>query len=825
MAYQYDEMGNIIGEYESEEERKAREEAAAAEVHKQEVKTYGDGSQTVTSTQELPPQTAPRAAPQFVQQAAPQMQAAPVAQPTAPVMMPVAAPTPQAAPVRAVAAVPMQGQMGAISPEQMAYTQQMESGNRPDIGYHYAPGAEGQRKSTAYGAFGITAPAYADVQRANPAFAGRDITSLTPQEQQQAMQTYTGLNAQSLQRQGIEPSESNVRLAHFLGAKGAADYLNTGTISPAAAAANGGEARARQIAEQRLAGGNAPASGAAMQAAPAAVKNPSIAQYEAIQDKPIDLLKFREDASHPEWLREWAGNQASDLMKQEIDKKKAEKQATTLITGAATGDRKASNQIAQTLTSQDGSWLKMILLGFISPQMAGEEAIKLGFGNKTAPAINAAGETGLIQYNARGEPLKGTKSDGTTMTQPELFAYASEGTAAKTAANMPGVHGTPVQRMSPTGQVETGLMMYDPRTRQSYVQVGNQRKDTTGWNTMAQTAGAVYNAAAAKAQGTAAGEGFTPTPVPPMPGAAPAAMPAAPAALAPVAPGAMPAAAPAMAAPAAMPGAVAPVAPAAPIGTVAQQKLAMTNLGAQQTAYNKYVAEDVQPKADAGAQISRIRKDQLNGPDGILNNPELAGLMQGGKGEVGNIIRDLVTGNFKDQADLSQRVAALNLNDRQKDVLYKQIGLNAQINPLTLRANAGPGAISEAEHKINQIANVDITRQPLYSGLSLMTRDQFEKDLQVARNDFRSARTDISTTDQLNKAWNDEKRKAQQAYDGIYAARAAYIAKYNPTGATPGAVVDAFKYYPVPEWTGQGWDYKTDFARKAARPGLSSFNK
>jgi hypothetical protein len=53
----------------------------------------------------------------------------------------------------------------------------------------------------------------------------------------------------------------------------------------------------------------------------------------------------------------------------------------------------------------------------------------------------------------------------------------------------------------------------------------------------------------------------------------------------------------------------------------------------------------------------------------------------------------------------------------------------------------------------------------------------------------------------------------------------AYIAKYNPDGKNAGAVVDAFKHYPVPEWTGQSWDYKTDYARKAARPGLSSFNK
>ena len=246
----------------------------------------------------------------------------------------------------------------------------------------------------------------------------------------------------------------------------------------------------------------------------------------------------------------------------------------------------------------------------------------------------------------------------------------------------------------------------------------------------------------------------------------------------------------------------------------------------QQKRFNEYVEKDIQPKADAGKLISRVRKEQINGPDGILNNPEIAGMLQGGQGsEVGNILRDLITGNFKDQADLSSRVAQLNLTPRQKEVLYTQIGLNNQILPQTLKANAGPGAISEAEHKINREANVDITRQPLYSGLSLMTRDQFQKDLAVAKNDFRSNNPDIRTTDDLNKAWSKQERAANEAYDRIYAARAAYIAKHNPDGTKPGVAVDAFRHYPVPSWNGTSWDYGTEYAKKAARPPLGSFNR
>jgi hypothetical protein len=82
---------------------------------------------------------------------------------------------------------------------------------------------------------------------------------LTPEEQDRANQVVRDMNSQGLQSQGVEPTESNLQLAHFLGAKGAADYLSSGYISPEAAAANGGLEKTRQIAESRLAMGRGPA--------------------------------------------------------------------------------------------------------------------------------------------------------------------------------------------------------------------------------------------------------------------------------------------------------------------------------------------------------------------------------------------------------------------------------------------------------------------------------------------------------------------------------------------------------------------------------------
>jgi hypothetical protein len=127
------------------------------------------------------------------------------------------------------------------------YIGQQESSNNPNIGYH------NPAKSSAFGQFGITAPAYADIQAADPRFAGRDITSLSPAEQSEANKVLRAQYEQQLQAKGVEPSEGNVRLAHLLGAGGAHQYLTQGTFNPEAVAANGGEAKLKQIADARLA--------------------------------------------------------------------------------------------------------------------------------------------------------------------------------------------------------------------------------------------------------------------------------------------------------------------------------------------------------------------------------------------------------------------------------------------------------------------------------------------------------------------------------------------------------------------------------------------
>ena len=177
---------------------------------------------------------------------------------------------------------------------------QQESGGNTNIGYH------DRNKSTAFGPYGMTAGAYQDARRINPSLPA-DITQANPQQLTQAQNAYTQQNTKYLQAYGIEPTQQNLQAAHFLGAKGLSDYLKNGTISPAAAAANGGEEKVRQIVNARLGGQAAPASGAVSPNAPQAAKpydmgemagvDRAVAQQAAINAGQPQISQAQQDAA------------------------------------------------------------------------------------------------------------------------------------------------------------------------------------------------------------------------------------------------------------------------------------------------------------------------------------------------------------------------------------------------------------------------------------------------------------------------------------------------------------------------------------------------
>lgn len=749
-----------------------------------------------------------------------------------------------------------------VDPSVMAYNAQMESGNRPDIGFH------DPNKSTAYGTYGLTAPAYTDVQRANPQFANRPIDSLTPEEQEQAAATYQQEQARQLQALGIEPTPANLRLSHLLGATGAKNYLGSGAVSPAAAAVNGGEEQLKQMANQRLNGQTASIQASATNAPPmiaggsvvsdayatpteqavgqlkpsAATTTPaaatgttssdrqlqagwSVRLAEALKD-PAKRDQLRRSSETPPEIRKELAEYEYRQLRTELEGEKVERQIKQQV---EQGDFRGLLTEAKR-QSADASPFRVAFYNMIgATDLARQEQIKLGAGQTYQPITLKDGTEGIALIGADGLPQKGFTQAG-AMTPDEL-AQAAGMSGAGAKADYVG--GSVVN--DSTGQI--GRLV--SRNNRTMVESnGRYYPATTAWRN--NTVGTDLRLAAAKealkvdssnAQAAAefvgkfnaehgtnfsmdsAGlrniqrlaQGGQPTTLPATGQAAPTTTPTA----GQTAPTTTPATG--QTAPTTLPA----TGQTAPTTTPANIKDNRTISQAERDDYVTKAKPEITEKADVGRNVAGIRKLQI---PLILDNPELAGILNGTGGagrEAANILRDIVTYNFKNDNELSTRIGALNLNDKQKNALYELAGYQNQVLPATLKANAGPGAISEAEHKINRDANVEITRVPLYAGLTLMTRDQFQKDLQAYRSDWAEA-TGQQTRGGEASNWRAEKAKWDQAYNNIYKARAEYIKK---AGETPGAVVDAFKLYPTPVYNPETKTIEfSGYSKQAANP-------
>ena len=438
MAYQYDEFGNVIGEYESEEERRAKELADTA-VETQEIKTYGDGTVEQVTKRSLSPELQQA-------QAAYQQTVAPVAVP------------------------------GPVSPEQMAYTRQQESGGRRDIGYHFQPDAQGKRTSSAFGPYGITEAAYKDIAKQDPSLA-KPITEWTQEEHDRGYTTLVGRNQKRLTQLGVEPTGGALQLSHLLGPDGAAKFLKTGQVSEAAAAANGGAERLKQIASGRFAGGASASSGAAKQpqAQPQQQQPAQIAQpvgpvspeqvdqqaqiltqqlqqlaesqkqtpppnsfdefgtpvfspqqanldmhlnnYQGVQDSPDQLLNLSKDPTLPDWLKERSRNRAADLIIEQRQDAKAQKEVADLD----------ENKIARLLRERkgEGSRMKgMLYAAFGLTDLANEEKYKLGIGTDKSDMIGD--QPVIVKVAANGKAIDGINTNtGKELTAKEIAAYNS----------------------------------------------------------------------------------------------------------------------------------------------------------------------------------------------------------------------------------------------------------------------------------------------------------------------------------------------------------------------------------------------------------------
>jgi hypothetical protein len=473
-AYAKQRLDNSFPTGETEEEKKKRmakeaQDAANREIQTQQIKTYADGSQEHNVTTQVPAPVAPtqsapapaptpaptQSAPAPAPTPAPTVAPAPTQpnqymnlansaapmvqhQPVAPVSAPTAPPV-QQAPVQQAPTQPVvpQGQPTQTPAAYNQYIAQQESAN-PNIGYH------NPALSSAYGQYGITAPAYQDIQAANPQFANRPMTSLTPAEQAQANETLRGVYGNQLKAQGVEPTESNLRLSHLLGATGAKKYLENGYLSPEAAAANGGEAKLRQIAESRMGSVGQPGMQKVALATPSQNANFED-QFSKAQQDPAAMYTLSRDQTAPEYIRKAAADQH---YKQLTAERNANKATTDIDRAVQTGN---TNDLARLIKKQgeEGSYVKAYLFQrFGLTDLAKQEQQKLGADNKWVPSVGPGGERAVINYDGNGLAIDGYDEKGTKLSGDALAKFASSGVGATKTETTAEVYYDP---MNPTG--------------------------------------------------------------------------------------------------------------------------------------------------------------------------------------------------------------------------------------------------------------------------------------------------------------------------------------------------------------------------------------
>jgi hypothetical protein len=136
------------------------------------------------------------------------------------------------------------------------------------------------------------------------------------------------------------------------------------------------------------------------------------------------------------------------------------------------------NDIARLLKSktEEGSYAKMLLLGFISPDLAGKEAAKLGLNDKWAVGQDASGRA-LIYKTRDGVPVEGYDSTtGARMSATDLITAVGSG-----QRKLDIVGGTYVN--DKTGEV--GRVVTDQKTGISYIQTDSGRQPMSGFRPQA----------------------------------------------------------------------------------------------------------------------------------------------------------------------------------------------------------------------------------------------------------------------------------------------------------------------------------------------------
>ena len=295
--------------------------------------------------------------------------------------------------------------------------------------------------------------------------------------------------------------------------------------------------------------------------------------------------------------------------------------------------------------------------------------------------------------------------------------------------------------------------------------------------------------------------------------------------------------------PAAGAGAAAP-APTTPPGFVSEsqrkraeeQRKALAEVGtAEQKVFVEKTATAIGEERKNAADVANLRREQLTI---IANNPSIVGIMNG-DGETydraKNIILKLMTGAYSSENSnqFYDDVARSGLNQTEIGALESFATANLAINPKTLKANSGGGAVSDAEQRANREANIqNIDQLTVYGALSGLHRSAFQADLGQAKGAFMDRNPDINTPRAFDRAWSQEQNRIMQGYQGVLQARSQFLAQIPVPGknSTPeqrrqyrDRVFKAFEAFPAPRFNPEtgSWDYQTANARRAAMAAIA----
>jgi soluble lytic murein transglycosylase len=418
MAYEYDQLGNVIGEYESEEERRRRE--AANQPVKQTITYNPDGTQemTVKGTPEALSPVNPNT-PTFTAPGGDTYNRMLQAESNNRNYLP------DGRPVTSPKGAMFAGQVMPATAQQPGYgirpaaAQTPEEYNRVGQEYYQAMlkkfGGNEQAAVAAYNA------GPGRVQQNMQANAGQLNTQQLPRETQGYLQKVMGNVGNAVS--GLIPSAQ-------------ASTLPPKPVVPSAFQGQTNEFGGMESPRATTIPGLTPVNQMPLPPDP-------FQAYLAVQDNPKDLINLGYDKTMPENLQKRARQRAYDLMSQEQGLATAKEQVPTM----------SENDIARALREKTtgGSYVKAVLFGLLGMERSAmAEAAKLGIGTEQAMTLN--GEPVMVKVAANGTPIEGYNAQTGQALKANELVQALGGGAGK---SKPDVSMQDVEKDGQAGRVVT----------------------------------------------------------------------------------------------------------------------------------------------------------------------------------------------------------------------------------------------------------------------------------------------------------------------------------------------------------------------------------